>query len=67
MFESDLAMNGKPHSKQIKDYMNPLCQGFTKSHSSWVRMVSDRRDLKNILMTISPQTTSDPSWEASAW
>jgi hypothetical protein len=26
MFESDLEMNGKPHSKQI-------CQGFTKSHS----------------------------------
>jgi hypothetical protein len=24
MFESDLEMNGKPHSKQIEDYMNPL-------------------------------------------
>jgi Retroviral aspartyl protease len=23
-FESDLEMNGKPHSKQIKNYMNPL-------------------------------------------
>jgi hypothetical protein len=23
-FKSDLEMNGKPHSKQIEDYMNPL-------------------------------------------
>jgi hypothetical protein len=23
-FESDLEMNGKPHSKLIEDYMNPL-------------------------------------------
>jgi hypothetical protein len=23
-FESDLEINGKPHSKQIEDYMNPL-------------------------------------------
>jgi Reverse transcriptase (RNA-dependent DNA polymerase) len=23
-FESDLEMNGKPHSKQIKDYMNTV-------------------------------------------
>jgi Domain of unknown function (DUF4939) len=44
-----------------------LCQGFTKSHSGWVRMDSDHGDLKNILMTILPRTTSDPSWEASAW
>jgi hypothetical protein len=24
LFKSDLEMNGKPHSKQIEDYMNPL-------------------------------------------
>jgi hypothetical protein len=30
-------------------------------------MDSGHRDLKNILMTISPWTTSDSSWEASAW
>jgi hypothetical protein len=43
------------------------CQGFTKSHSGWVRMDSGRRDLKNILIANPPRTTLDPSWEASAW
>jgi hypothetical protein len=45
----------------------PFCQGFTKSHSGRVRTDSDCRDLKNILTAIPPQTTSDLSWEASAW
>jgi Reverse transcriptase (RNA-dependent DNA polymerase) len=44
-----------------------LCQGFTKSHSGWVRMGFGHRDLKNILIAIPSRTTSDPSWEASAW
>jgi hypothetical protein len=44
-----------------------LCQDFTKSHSGWVRTDSGRRDLKNILIAIPSRTTSDPSWEASAW
>jgi hypothetical protein len=43
------------------------CQNFTKLHSGQVRTDSDRRDLKKILIAISPWTTSDPSWEASAW
>jgi hypothetical protein len=43
------------------------CQGFTKLHSSWVQMDSSRRDLKNVLIAISSRTTSDLSWEASAW
>jgi hypothetical protein len=42
-------------------------QGFTKLHSSRVRMDSGCRDLKNILIAIPPRTTSDLSWEASAW
>jgi hypothetical protein len=33
----------------------------------WVQTDSGHRDLKNILIAISSQTTSDPSWEASAW
>jgi hypothetical protein len=44
-----------------------ICQGITKLHSSWVQTDSSRRDLKNILIAISSRTTSDPSWEASAW
>jgi hypothetical protein len=43
------------------------CQGFTKLHSGRVRMDSGWRNLKNILLAIPPWTTSDPSWEASAW
>jgi hypothetical protein len=43
------------------------CQGFTKLHSGRVRTDSGCRDLKNILIAIPPRTTSDPSWEASAW
>jgi Retroviral aspartyl protease len=43
------------------------CQGFTKLHSGRVRMDSGCRDSKNILIAIPPRTTSDPSWEASAW
>jgi Chromo (CHRromatin Organisation MOdifier) domain len=43
------------------------CQGFTKLHSGRVWMDSGCRDLKNILIAILPWTTSDPSWEASAW
>jgi hypothetical protein len=49
------------------DVFDDNCQGFTKSHSGSVRMDSNRRDLKDILMTISPRTTSDLSWKASAW
>jgi hypothetical protein len=44
-----------------------VCQGFTKSHSGQVQMDSGRRDLKDILIANPPRTTSDPSWEASAW
>jgi hypothetical protein len=32
-----------------------------------VQMDSSCRNLKNILIAISSQTTSDLSWEASAW
>jgi hypothetical protein len=51
----------------FQQYDTVVCQGFTKSHSGRVQMDSGRRDLKNILIAIPPQTTSDPSWEASAW
>jgi hypothetical protein len=43
------------------------CQGFTELHSGRVRTDSGCRDLKNILLAIPPRTTSDLSWEASAW
>jgi hypothetical protein len=49
------------------EHMLPWCQGFTKLHSGRVRTDSGRRDLKNILIAIPSRTTSDPSWEASAW
>jgi hypothetical protein len=43
------------------------CQGFTKLYSGRVWTDSGCRDLKNVLIAIPPRTTSDPSWEVSAW
>jgi hypothetical protein len=56
----------KEYARQ-KELEKARCQGFTKLHSGQVQTDSGCRDLKNILIAISPWTTSDPSWEASAW
>jgi hypothetical protein len=43
------------------------CQGFTKLHSGSGLHGLQPQGLKEILIAISSWTTSDPSWEASAW
>jgi hypothetical protein len=56
MFESDLEMNGKPHSKQIKDYMNPLsCSSECgKSLATFQAMMNEifKKEIKEDLIIV---------------